>query len=547
MQRALTVVRIAVIIAAVVSGMPPARAEQALVALARVGPWHGVSALIGYRGRLWFANSEKFVNHNSADIYSYAPGDAAPRYERHLFSKDVGDPLVAGGLLFWPFEDARFSTGQGELMVTNGRVWRWRVLPDAAVFHVHALIANRGALYAATATWRAGIQRSDDLGRSWRAIYDHPTPHERVSRFTSLGVLDGTVYAGLTSYTQPGPKLYRFPDDQPQVVPGWPEGVRTDTLARFGDWLYAVNSQAEKRTVWRTDGVRVERVHALDGVAVQAFASGARFMWAVSGGGQRGGLWRSADGEHWRRIQRFAEALPLAVTVFAGRPYVGTLGPGERGTLWGPADVDVPAAPVALVPLPKTPARPLTAARLRDGLAALDKVLAGTATSFGELRRDLASAIDPLIAGRSPILGKALAARLIRLPPGVTLAGFGGRLRVRSKQVKQWYLLRAIGLVGSGGRIPVAMLETPWIEASNEPEKYFSPFPAALWAVGQLGQRDPATIAALVTRLGTRGEPAWVDGDRIGALTAITGRRFGYDRTAWRRWWAARSGTPDAR
>jgi len=41
-----------------------------LVPLLRVGPWRGISALIAYRGRLWFANSEKFVNHNSADLYS---------------------------------------------------------------------------------------------------------------------------------------------------------------------------------------------------------------------------------------------------------------------------------------------------------------------------------------------------------------------------------------------------------------------------------------------------------------------------------------------
>jgi len=30
--------------------------------------WPHVSSLIGYGGRLWFVNSRKYVNHNSADI-----------------------------------------------------------------------------------------------------------------------------------------------------------------------------------------------------------------------------------------------------------------------------------------------------------------------------------------------------------------------------------------------------------------------------------------------------------------------------------------------
>jgi hypothetical protein len=70
----------------------PARAGDALVPVARPGPWPGVSGLIGYAGRVWFVNSVKFVDHNSADIYSYDPATGAARYERHLFSQDAGAP-----------------------------------------------------------------------------------------------------------------------------------------------------------------------------------------------------------------------------------------------------------------------------------------------------------------------------------------------------------------------------------------------------------------------------------------------------------------------
>ena len=90
------------------AGAGAPRADERLVTLVSGLPWSGVSGLIGYDGRLWFANSVKFVNHNSADLYSYDPAGGTVRYERHLFSQDAGEPVVAGGLLFWPFEDARF-------------------------------------------------------------------------------------------------------------------------------------------------------------------------------------------------------------------------------------------------------------------------------------------------------------------------------------------------------------------------------------------------------------------------------------------------------
>ncbi len=67
--------------------------------LARVGPWPVASRPIGFQGRIWFTNSVKGVNHNSADIYSYDPRSGALRYERHLFSQDAVKTLVAGGLL----------------------------------------------------------------------------------------------------------------------------------------------------------------------------------------------------------------------------------------------------------------------------------------------------------------------------------------------------------------------------------------------------------------------------------------------------------------
>ena len=233
---------------------------EPLERLAQPGPWSSVSQLIGYRGRVWFANSAKFVNHNSADIYSYDPRRGQTRYEAHLFSQDAGRPVVANGLLYWPFEDSRFSSGHGEYMVTDGQRWDWKVLPHGVVFHVHAMMGLDGALYAATSAWRAGLQRSDDGGASWRVVHDHPTADKRVSRFNSLAVLDGRLFVGLTSRTQPGPKLLQLAGETLRPVESWPHGQATTALATHRGWLYGLQPQrrgvervAHRRGSRRTD------------------------------------------------------------------------------------------------------------------------------------------------------------------------------------------------------------------------------------------------------------------------------------------------------
>ena len=47
----------------------PLAAETA-VESHEIGPWPVVSRLIGYGDRIWFANSVKGANHNSADLHS---------------------------------------------------------------------------------------------------------------------------------------------------------------------------------------------------------------------------------------------------------------------------------------------------------------------------------------------------------------------------------------------------------------------------------------------------------------------------------------------
>lgn len=511
--------------------------DTPLVLLSTPGVWEGVSQLVGFGGRLWFVNSVKFRNHNSADIYSYDPTAGESRYERHLFSQDAGDPVVSNGLLYWPFEDARFSAGRGEYAVTNGDLWQWRVLPEGQVFHVHAMAASVNTLFAATSAWRGGLQRSDDAGASWRIVHDYPTPAGRVSRFTALAFLDDILYAGLTSHVDKSSKLYRLETDALVAVGGWPGGRRSTALRAHAGWLYAINDDGDERKVWRTDGLRVEPVSGLDGVNVRAFASGSHYLWAVSAQAGRGALWRSADGQDWALVQRFESAEPLDVEVFAGHVYVGTRGPGQRGALWGPpAPTGVGTGSTAPMPafLPET--LPGSSEHLQKMTDSLSNV-----RDFKDYRVLLHTYLQPLALGRSPLVGEKLAPLLDAQIPPLKLRAFGGAVDSPLGEIHRWYLLWAMGLNGSG-HVPPAYLGLAWRRSSNHAEKYFELAPGAAWTAAQIGQQDDATIGALIARLDTGDEPPWLFGDWVGALSALSGERFGYDAEAWRGWWSAYRG-----
>ena len=519
----------------IASGPRASTSDAPLVVVSRPGVWEGISQLIGYRDRLWFVNSVKFRNHNSADLYSYDPKTGDTRYERHLFSQDAGDPVVTGGLLYWPFEDARFSAGRGEYAVTNGRDWRWRVLPDGQTFHVHGMAARGSTLFAATSAWRGALQRSDDGGGSWEIVHDHPTAAGRVSRFTSLAFLDGTLYAGLTSYSEDGGKLFRLEENALLAVRGWPRGQRTTALHAHAGWLYAVNGDGDDRRVWRTDGTRAEPVTGLDGASVRAFASGPRYLWAVSSDGGGGALWRSGDGVRWIPVQRFDGAEPLDVDVYAGNVYVGTSGPDERGALWGPPAPVAAESPGAERMLPTLPvSRSDTAAHLQELRRGLVNV-----RDFKGYRVLLHAHIQPLALGGSPALGDDLARLLDEPLPPTALRAFGGALVAPLGRVHRWYLMWAMGLNG-GGAVPPAYIAEPWRDLSNRAEKYFHPAPAAAWAAAQAGRWDEAVIDALIARLDADDAPRWLVGDYVGALSALSGEGFGYDSDAWRKWWSIR-------
>lgn len=508
-----------------------ARAGEELVVLARVGPWSGVTNLIGYGDRVWFVNSVKFGDHNSADVYSYDPRKGAVRYERHLFSQDAGRPVVSGGLLYWPFEDPRFSTGRAEFMMTNGRDWQWRTLPRPRMLHLHGMFAQGAALYATTGGFVAALHRSDDGGVTWRLVHEHQNAPDSYSRLYSLAALGGQLYAGLYASDEPGPKLLRLEGETLVPVLGWPAGESADELTSYRDWLYAIHSNGSERKLWRTDARQSEPVRALANVNLRSLAVGPDALWAISFDDRRGALWRSGDGIAWSVAQRFDGDEPFDVTVYAGRVYVGAIGADGRGTLYGPP-APAPVEPaVAIQPLPRDPPPPDV--DLSAAFDVLDSAL-GDLRAFESNGGSLLRLLDPLIAARSEAAARALMQRLERVPPSRQMVRLAGR-SVPAADKAEWQLLWALARIGRG-RVPPALLGKPFEEPRHRGEKYAAPAPGAAWAVSELHQSDTETLEKLVARLDRRDDPPWLAGDLVGALTAITNCRFAYDVAAWREW-----------
>ncbi len=521
----------------------PAAAQEILPELARIGPWPVASRLIGYGGRLWLANSVKGVNHNSADIYSYDPRTGALRYEHRLYSQDAGHPLVSGGLLYWPFEDSRFSLGWGHFMVTDGRRWRLGTIPSARAFHIHAMTVHDGALLAATSAWRAGLQTSSDGGLTWSRRYDHPTPDAKVSRITELAALPAGVVGALRDPA--GRRLVWFDGAQVIDLPGWPLGRPVRGLAVRNGWLYGLVEQAGGAQLWRSDG----RASQAIGVSRPAWrprglAADGRGLWAVEASDSGGLLWFSSDGRDWRVLRRLEGGAPHEVTLYAGEAYVAGAGDDGRGILWGPAwparVEPAPEAGAATSPLDRMLAGPTGDQDWPAIGAELDRALADPAGYRGSNRgpRDLVYRAALL---RPP--EDFFAARLSRPVPDLDLSLIGGAARASAAQIARHVLLWGMAVAGRG-RVPVELLATPWTAPPNRAEKYFETAQAAIWAVAEIGQADRATIAALIDRLDRPGDPPWLAGDLFGALTALTGQSFGYDSAAWRAWWAEAAWPP---
>jgi len=513
----------------------PAAAEIPTIRpFAEIGPWPVVSQLIGFQGRVWFVNSTKGVNHNSADVYSISRADLSIRFERALFSQDAGDPVVSDGKLYWPLEDSRNSVGWAEVTLTDGRDWRRIAIPTAQAFHAHAMAAWHGELIAATSAWRAGLQASSDKSISWRRLYDHPTPNSRVSRLVKLAAADDFFLGHLIDVGRH--RVLRGDGKGVSVLDGWPEGLDVAALAGKGTAVYLAADLPEGIGLWRSDGTALEKLEVrLPEGWVQDFRATARRLWLLTAQDGSGAVWSSADeGRTWREELRLRGGTPWDLHVEGTAIYVGGKADSGRGALWAQradtgAVLDTEQAGALLEARPSVDLDwGLAAARL-DSLLAQPESYVTRSTLRDEIYR-LAMAGPP---------ANFFAERLLRSGnPAGELSLIGGRVRVANRDFADWLLLWGMGLSGQPG-VPVSFLLKPWSSPSNPAEKYFEPAPAALWAVVMGEQADPVTISALIERLGFEDDPDWLRNQVAGTLASLTGRRKILDQVSWLQWWGA--------
>jgi hypothetical protein len=309
-------------------------------------------------------------------------------------------------------------------------------------------------------------------------------------------------------------------------VPGWPKTAKTLDLAATTNGVFGLLSEAGEVAFWHTDGGHSQRLDKAGSMPpLRAFAAADGGFWGIGDGA----LWHSASGRQWRRVQDLAGGQPVDIAVHLGQVYVGGNGAKGQGILWGPP----PAESSPAKPLPP-PAWPLPANAKTIDWAAADRILTEVLDepeSYRSRLRDLT--YGWALAGPPPGFFEAALAAWF---PDQHVPLFGS-LKPSATNLGHHILLWGMGLAGRG-RVGEVLLQRPWLNTSNRPQKWFDSLPMALFAVTWIRQRDGATVEALVRRLQWTSDPLWLKGDIAGALSAATGKRFGYDGAAWRQWWA---------
>lgn len=508
----------------------PARAdEQNLQILAHTGPWPVNSAIIGYRGRIWFTNSVKGVNHNSADVWSLDPATGTARYERGLFSQDTGLPVRHRQMLYWPFEDGRAGS-QGVMAVTDGTdEWAELLIPEFEAYHLHAMANWRGNLVAATAALHAGLHLSRDQGRTWQVLIDLPPRVGAFVRLDALAVADGRLYARLDEAD--GMSLVEYRAGALHPLPGWPKTEWLDDPIAVGERVMALTSGGG---IWAFDGARSFAIPAPEtDETLRGLGGDGTRLFALTGFAAAGSLWELKAAGTWMRRARFQGGLPGAMTLYQGHIYVAGRGDDGRGILWGPPVWQPVPEPAPEGPLPRLIPQKDDATDWAVEFARVAATIADPET-YRNHGRGLRDALRG-VAMHKPPAGFWTGLLALPMPKG-TVATFGGRGNAVRADMARWYLLWSLGLAGEKA-VPANILSTPWTRAANSPEKWFDPLLIGLWAAGNSDQDDPQTVAALVARLARKDDPLWLQGQVIATLTAVSGCHFGYDTDAWLAWW----------
>ncbi len=499
--------------------------------------WPGVSQLIAYRDRIWLVNSDPFKDNNSADVYSYSIEGKTLRYERSLFSQDVGAPVVYNGLLHWPFEDPRRSAGSGEYAVTDGTHWQWDVMRSGSVMHVHAMNVCDGDLVAATGHGQGQLHRLEETD-SWELQYDYPAAESSFSRIVSVMQLGDDCIVGASASGKNEAKMFALSGDKRSPLAGWPNSDRVDNLTRHRQSLFAFADTGRARQLIRYDGVKSHEVALPENHRPRAMHSDGLNLWLVthnrSSESKAGGLWMYSA-NHRFVLQRQFSQIPISLTSLDGHVAIGTYANSGGELLlfdvgaWRTTD-EVDAALLHAKPS----SRDLDSALVDSLFSELQKIVMNPQSTDNYarlLRRNLGR--HPEL--KTPEFGAALTRALTLSIEGEPSTMFTGQ-SIRRQDLIRWFLITTLAMNGNG------RIDPEWINAKTEllvPDsaKVFDPSVASIVATGWLEQSDSETLGALITRLNRTDDPLWLKADVVGALTALTDQRFAYDVNAWNRWW----------
>ncbi|MEZ5931043.1 MAG: hypothetical protein R3F54_03680 [Alphaproteobacteria bacterium] len=501
--------------------------------LARPGVWPAVKGLIVFDGRVWLTNSQPFEDNNAADIYSYDPESRELRFERGLFSQDVGVPAVVDGRLLLPLEDPRFNLSAGEYAITDGQAWRWHRLPEGLAFHTHAIGACGDDLLAVTGAWEGQLHLSSDGGRTWRLARSYPANEAAFSRLVAVAAFKERCFVGASAFGRRGAKLLEWQGGALHPVTGWPEGNRTDRLTPWKGLLLGLNDTNAGASLHAYDGENVRRIVLPTTDRVRNLAADGETLWMVAGNS----LWRTADAVRWQEVQRFDET-PIAVAASGGSVFVGTFAK-KGGSLFGPKRaIDMHGA-AAAKPLAPQPRRRVDATMWADVEKKIGGYLeaSGPGDDAGRLEA-LSRSLRRLTTVADPAIGERLAAHIDALDLRSGLWRFVSP-RSRRSQILGWHLLSAIAVNGHG-HVPVDLLAASLSSWRNATKKNLDPPIAALATVGWLDQHNGDTLDALIRRLSRTGIEPWEIGDITAALTALTGQSFAHDVDRWQAWWSER-------
>ncbi|GAB5488094.1 MAG: hypothetical protein Pars2KO_16640 [Parasphingorhabdus sp.] len=442
-----------------------------------------------------------------------------------MYSQDAGHPLVYKGLLYWPFEDALQSAGNGIVEVTDGKTWKPLIISNPPIYHTSQLLEWNDGLLAITGTRNAGMQLSKDAGLSWQEFYIHPTPVTHVSRLKEMIVFAGETYAALSDAKVK--RLVRWTGSGFHTVNGWPLNRYFNGLTVHRDGLFGIVGRGREREVWRFDGRRSVRV-GFKGPFVDMTSDGEQ-IWLVANDGR---LWSSPNGSEWSRHGDLENGRPVSIQAVAGGIYVAGAGEDGRGIVWGSRDHDIP--------LGGRPPRLVSSSISDSGETnwqeigqQIDTLLAASSTYSGSQTGELRALMYRASSNGAPP-GFFLDRLKVKVPD-VKISAFGGNMELQAEDIARSTILAAMERSGQA-EVPVEFLLDPWTSTPNSFEKYFEIELGALRAVAASRQNDRETIAALVTRLDFADDPLWLKSQVIGTLTAVSGKHFGYDIAAWKGW-----------